>query len=281
MNAGRGIKRVDSQRIAYRRSGTEGPPVVLLHGGGLDDATVSWRYVIDDLAEDHQVYAPNWPGYGNSDFGSDHSIERYIELLAGFLDSLGLEQVRLAGISMGGGAALGYALQYTDRVSELVLVDSYGLGPVVPGGTLWKSAALVPGSNSATLAAMGVSEGAARMGLGAVCADGGSVPADFVADVRRRAGQPAVGRAFEAFQRSEIGLDGSARTDYRDALAELSVPTLLLHGAEDPLFPAQWSVDAARQIPESSVHVLAECGHWPPRECPERVVDLIREFLAD
>lgn len=280
MKAGRGVTRVDGQRIAYRRAGTEGPPVVLLHGGGLDDATVSWRYVIDELADTHRVYAPNWPGYGESDAGGEHSIERYTSLLAGFIDRHGLERVRLGGISMGGGAALGYALANQGRVEQLLLVDSYGLGPTVPGGPLWKAAALIPGSNSATLATMGVSRETAKMGLEAVCADGGSIPADFVTDVRQRATEPAVGRAFAAFQRNEIALDGTARTDFREELSELTVPTLLVHGAEDPLFPPRWSRAAAGEIPEANCRVLPDCGHWPPRERPDRFTDLVTSYLA-
>lgn len=280
MKGGRGVRRIDGQRIAYKRAGTEGDPVVLLHGGGVDDATISWRYVIEDLAETHQVYAPNWPGYGDSEFAGEHSVERYVELLAAFVDDLGLESVSLAGISMGGAAALGYALEHGDRVEKLLLVDSYGLGPRIPGGPLWKTAALVPGSNTATLAAMGASSELTRLGLGAVCADGAAVPDEFVADVRKRAAQPAVGRAFEAFQRNEIALDGSARTDYRDALPGLSVPTKLVHGADDPLFPAAWSAAAASLIPDASLTVLANCGHWPPREHPHRFVELTRDFLA-
>lgn len=276
---GRGTTTIDGARLVYRRAGTEGSPVVLLHGGGVDDAELSWRHAIDDLAADHRVYAPDWPGYGDSPDRKEHSTAAYARLLEGFLDRVVPEEpVALAGISMGGAAALGYAMENPERVDRLLLVGSYGLGPRVPGGSLWKTLAHVPGANSAGWAALGTSRMAARMGLGNVVADPGGLPAAFVESVVERARRPGAGRAFEAFVRTELRSDGTAGTDYSDRLGELSVPTLLVHGREDPLFPVGWSERAAERIPEARLETL-DCGHWVPRERPDEFVGILRAFL--
>ena len=59
---------VSRLRIHCLRAGRRGsPPVLLLHGGGLDAAGLSLRNAIPALAEQHRVFAPDWPGFGQSD----------------------------------------------------------------------------------------------------------------------------------------------------------------------------------------------------------------------
>ncbi|SEV95137.1 alpha/beta fold hydrolase [Natrinema salifodinae] len=280
---GTGITTIDGCRLAYRRAGTEGSPVVLLHGGGVDDSTLSWRHAIDTLAEDHRVYAPDWPGYGDSEAGPDfeHSIESYVDLLVSFLDDMGLESATLVGISMGGGVALGTALDHADRIDRLALVDSYGLGPRIPAGALWKTMAHVPGANALGWAAVGLSNEMARLSLSRLVADGAALDPEFVEDFRTRAGRRSAGEAFEAFQRNELLASGTVRTDFTDDLGSLSVPTLLVHGADDPLIPAAWSERAAARIPDAELTVLENCGHWTPRERPDAFNEVLTSFCAD
>ncbi|WP_255191453.1 alpha/beta fold hydrolase [Natronobeatus ordinarius] len=279
MTGGTGVTTVDGCRIAYRRAGTEGPPVVLLHGGGVDDATLSWRHTLEELAEGYQVYAPSWPGYGESMGPLEHTTDSYVSLLEGFLESVGLEQCALAGISMGGAAALGFALEYPQRVERLTLVGSYGLGERIPVGSFWKTVAHVPGMNALGWNALALSSEATRVGLSGVVADPVRLSPEFVEDVRSRARRSDAGRAFEAFQRNELAPDGTVVTNYADDLESLTVPTLLVHGAEDPLFPARWSRRAADRLPDAELAVLEDCGHWPTRERPEVFNAILREFL--
>lgn len=282
MIGGTGVRTVDDCRIAYRRAGTDGPPVVLLHGAGVDDATVSWRHTIGALADaDFRVYAPDWPGYGNSDNGVTHDIDSYVDVLESFLDVLGDESPILVGISMGGGVALGYALRHPERVRALCLVDSYGLGDRIPAGPLWRATAQIPGANALGWAAMGYSTDLTRLALGTIVADASALPADFVHDVYASAREPGAGLAFEAFQRNELGPRGRPRTDFSDRLGEVSAPTLFVHGRADPLFPVEWSKRAASRVPDAELRVLPKCGHWPPRERPEPFNDALQTYLED
>ncbi len=83
------------------------------------------------------MFAPDWPGYGESDKPDiDYTMSFYVGFLKKLMDSLGFERVSLVGISLGGGAALGFALDFPERVEKLVLVDSNGLGGDVPWGRL-------------------------------------------------------------------------------------------------------------------------------------------------
>ncbi|WP_435358565.1 alpha/beta fold hydrolase [Haloarchaeobius sp. DFWS5] len=282
MTGGHGVTRVDGRRVHYRRAGTSGPVVVLLHGAGVDDAELSWKLCIDTLAEaGYQVYAPDWPGYGDSDDSSPHSIPGYVDVLDGFLDALRLDPVSLVGISMGGAAALGYTLDHPDRVERLTLVDSYGLGRTVPAGSLWYTLAHMPGANAMGWSMMGISREATALGLMNIVDDPYAMPGNFVSDVRSRAIEPGAGSAFTAFQRNEVGPAGGVKTNYTDRLDELSLPVLLVHGKGDPLFPLRWSRQAHDKISDSRLVVFEDCGHWTPRERPLRFNTVLAEFLRD
>ena len=278
---GTGVTTVGNCRIAYRRAGTSGPPVVLCHGAGIDDATVSWRHAIDALAEDYRVYAIDWPEYGRSTGSVTHTIDTYVDVLHGFLETLPYERVSLAGISMGGGAALGYALEHPERVERLALVDSYGLGGRLPNALPWKLLGQVPGMTEFSKIAASATNESVRLVLDHLVADANGLPEEFVADAREKLMEPGSIQAFKEFQGNELSFNGRVATNFVDDLEDLSVPTLLIHGKEDPLVPLEWSARAARRIPEAELDVIPDCGHWAPRERPERFNESLLNWLPD
>jgi len=278
-NVGSGVVSVNGRQVAYRRAGSAGPPVVLLHGAGVDDGALSWSTVLPELGRDHRVYAPDWPGHGDSEDAPEHSIAAYHDVLEGFLDALALDVASLAGISMGGGVALSFALENPERVRRLALLSSYGLGGSLPAGSLWYALANVPGANQAGYAAMGASRMAARNGLAQVVHDASALDDAFVEAFRERASRRGAGAAFAAFQRNEIGPAGRVESNFAPRLPELDVPTLFVHGADDPLFPVTLARRAAERAPDARLVELADCGHWPTQEHPERVTAELAAFL--
>jgi pimeloyl-ACP methyl ester carboxylesterase len=271
----------DDRTIHYLQAGKEGPPVVLLHGSGIDDAGLSWKPTIPALADSYRVFAPDWPGHGDSDDPDAPPSGSYYEsVLESFLEGLGLEEVILVGISMGGGAALGHTLDDPDRVRSLVLIDSYGLRDAIPGGIGAYILANTPLAGAIGRQWASASRSTARASLGQFVHDTDAVSEEFVAEVRQRLKQPGAGNAFMAFQRNEFGPRG-VQTHYTDELDQLAAPTLLVHGRQDPLIPVSWSVDAAESIPDSNLQVLDHCGHWPTRERPDAFIDHLRSFLDD
>ncbi|TMT85195.1 alpha/beta hydrolase [Haloterrigena sp. H1] len=279
--SGTGVATIGDCRIAYRRAGTSGPPVVLCHGAGIDDATVSWRHAIDALAEDYRVYGIDWPEYGNSTGPVTHTVETYVDILEGFLETLPDERVSLAGISMGGGVALGYTLANPDRVEQLALVNSYGLGRRLPNALPWKLLSQVPGMTEFGKAAASTSPANVRLVLDSLVADAAAVPDPFVTDVRRKLREPGSIQAFRKFQANELSFSGRVATDFVDDLESLSVPTLLVHGKQDPLVPVEWSIRAANRLPNADLELIDDCGHWAPRERPDRFNERLREWLPD
>lgn len=266
---------VDGDDVSVRYvAGGDGPPLVFCHGIGLDAADVSWRHVLPALAADHTVYALDFPGHGGSDAPRrTYSTEYYVETLAAFHEELGLSGAGLVGISMGGAVALGHALD-GGSPERLVLVDSYGLG----ADAYWQQAASLalrlPFAQSALWGSVSTRAGV-RSNVDALA--GGPVPDDLVDDVYQTACRDSM-RALQSWQRHEFQA-GGLRTDYSDRLAEFATPTLVIHGAEDPLLPVRWSRRAVERLDNGEIEIFEQCGHWPPRECPERFETAVRDFV--
>ncbi|WP_435154238.1 alpha/beta fold hydrolase [Haladaptatus sp. DFWS20] len=266
----------DGLEICYLTAGDpENPPVVLLHGGGLDSAGLSWKHTIEPLADRFRVIAPDLPGYGRSDSpDAPVSMEYYVSVLGRFLDTVAIDTTALVGISMGGGVALGFTLDHLDRVSKLVLVDSYGLGGKVPGGSLGYLFTRL-GLTGLVFALLRRSRSATAFSLRSVTAGkpDEELVSEAFAELRRHGGT-----AWEALQQSEVTPAG-LRTNYVGKLPDLEVQTLLVHGERDPVVPVSWAVRAGSLIPDAVVRIMPNCGHMPPREKPDQFEALVQSFL--
>ncbi|WP_277542286.1 alpha/beta fold hydrolase [Haloarcula laminariae] len=265
----------DDVDIHYRTGGS-GPPLVFLHGIGLDAASVSWRHALPALAGDRTVYAPDLPGHGESDKPDRaYTTPYYLAAVKAFLDAIDVDEPAIAGLSMGGALALGHALD-GGSVERLVLVNSYGLG----GDAYWRTAASglfqTPLLGNMVWQGVSTSKPAIRTGLRSMGAT--EPPGELVDDVDSVVDRRTV-RAMRRWQRSEF-LTSGFRTNYADRLGELTAPTLLIHGDEDPLFPPSWSRRAASKLPNSRLELVENCGHCPPRERPEWFNETVRSFCA-
>jgi pimeloyl-ACP methyl ester carboxylesterase len=116
-------------RFHYLDWGTAGrPPVVFLHGGGLNAHT--WDLVCAALRDERHCLALDQRGHGDSEWSPemDYTIESHVGDLDAFLQALGLQRVVLVGMSLGGVNALAWAGRHSRRLAGLVLVD---IGPEV------------------------------------------------------------------------------------------------------------------------------------------------------
>ncbi|QPV61787.1 alpha/beta fold hydrolase [Halosimplex litoreum] len=271
---------VDGYRVHYLAAGDPAdPPLVLLHGGIVDAASVSWGAVLGPLARDYRVVAPDLLGYGRSAKPDvTYSLDTHVEVVEAFVETVGLDRPAVAGISMGGGAALGLALRSPARVDRLVLLDSYGLGTELPNGGLTRLLSKQGVTNRLAIALMRRSRGFTKASLGTIVHDTDRLSAEAVDAVWEEAKRPGVGKAYRSFRAAEVGPDGY-RTDFTGRLDGLDTPTLLLHGECDEVFPYHWSDRAAARIPDAEFQLLEDCAHWAPRERPDAVVDLIGEFV--
>lgn len=117
-------------RLHIRRWGKpHAPTLFLLHGWM--DVSASFQFVVDELARDWNIIAPDWRGFGLSDWlRRPYFFAEHIGDLEAILDHYaGNEKVRLAGHSMGGIIACLYAGIRPDRVARLISLEGVGIAP--------------------------------------------------------------------------------------------------------------------------------------------------------
>jgi len=262
----------------YLKAGVGDSVVVLLHGGGLDNARLSWGLLIPELAKNHLVIAPDLPGYGQTDKPDViYDLAYYNQFFPEFMDALGIKQANLVGISMGGAISIGYALLHPERINRLILVDSYGLQRKTAFHQLSFLFVNIPGVRSLTYWLI-KSRPMVRYSLKMILKRSGSVTDELVEKVYEQLLIPGVTRAFSDFQNAELTWDG-LKTVYMDRLQEIKAKTLIIHGGKDSLVPMEVSREAHEKIQNSEFKIMAGCGHWPQRDNPEEFNQVVREFL--
>jgi 3-oxoadipate enol-lactonase len=250
--------------ISYVDRGA-GLPILFVHGFPLDSTL--WQPQLDALSDEYRVIVPDLRGFGGSTPSLAMTMEQYADDLRALLDELSINEVVLAGLSMGGYIAFAFYRKYSGRVRGLVLVDTR------PQADSDEARA-----NRAVTAERVTEHGVAALADGML--EKLLSPAtfkdqpDLVRTVRAMMSRQSVSGTLAA-------LYGMAeRPDSRPMLGEISVPTLVVVGADDMLTPvadAELMVDA---IPGSDLVVIPDAGHLSNLEQPQVFNQALREFLA-
>lgn len=267
--------------VSYLVGGESGaPPVVLLHGGGVDHGELSWGDAAIPLIEaGYGVVIPDHPGYGESPLPNFAlTMGNLTGYLIEFIDRLGLRDVALVGISMGGALALTYTLAVPDNVRSLVLVGCYGLQDKSPAHLLSYVMVRTPGVLALQHKLIASSRWMLRQSVRQIVRNDASLTPALLDQVAVAARHPSSQRAFAQFQRDEIGLTG-VRTNLTARLGEINQPTLVIHGSRDIGVPVAAARRAAERLPHARLVVIEGAGHWTQRDVPARFTDLVLEHL--
>ena len=243
-------------RVNLLRGG-KGAPLLFLHGaagGGI------WHPFLDRLASRFDVLAPEHPGFGRSDTPPWlDNIADVAYFYLDFLKALKLEHVHLVGLSLGGWIAAELAVRSTARLKTLTLVSSAGIHlknvPQVDTFLSNEEQRIRDLFHDPALAD--------RMT--------GQVLSPEMADIALK----------NRFTTAKLVWQPRA---YNPHLAKwlhrIDVPTLILWGESDRLFPPAYAAEFHRLVPGSKVVVIPACGHLPNIEKPEEFVGAITGFAA-
>ncbi|WP_415381875.1 alpha/beta fold hydrolase [Halosimplex sp. TS25] len=259
----------DGARLAYEIDGPDDAPVVTFVEG-LSYGTWMWDWQREAFAA-HRTLVWDNRGTGDSDEPEGpYTVADMAGDLDAVLDDAGVDRTHLVGASLGGMIAQEYALEY-DRAESLALCCT------TPGGD---DAVPVPEETQARM--LNVPEEYDR----AERVRHKMRPA-FTDEFRER--EPEVvdrivdwrldtdpsDRAYEWQSAAAAAFDAS------DRLGDLTLPTLVLHGADDRVLPVENGRLLADLIPEATLVEIDGGSHLFFIERPERVNDELREFLPD
>lgn len=244
-----------SPRIAVAVEG-HGPLLLFLHGIGGNRN--HWQHQLAFFSR-QGFSAAAWDarGYGDSeDYEGRLRFEDFTSDLLRSLDFLGEERAHLVGLSMGGRIARNFALKHPRRVRTLTLANSSpGFDALSPEEVL----KFVEERRHR-------SPESARRVLGS----------------RARPGaHEALLSSFHALRNDSYlkTLEASVAQDRAAPLEKLNVPTLVITGDEDRVYPLELVKRMARRIPGAKLAVLESCGHLSNLEQPERFNEVLLDFL--
>jgi pimeloyl-ACP methyl ester carboxylesterase len=237
----------------------EGTPFVYLHST-LGESFM-WFPFYQAWAKQFRVLVPTHPGFGQSGgFDQIDTVEdmafHYVELF----DALGLEEVILGGVSLGGWIAAEFAVRWPERVKRLWIADAPGL---------WVDEQPLPD----LFRLMQDRDGTRHL----LFHDPNSYIARMVIQEN-----PDEQRMLAAYQNMTVLARLVWERPYDPKLPgrlhRVQCPTLLLWGADDRLVPPAYGEAYRRHLPQAEGKTIPNCGHMPIFECEKEFVEAVANF---
>lgn len=253
---------------AYALAGTGDNPILLIHG--FDSSQLEFRRLWPLLAQSHPTWAVDLLGFGFSDRTqcpqlSPAAIKQH---LYAFWQQHIQRPMVLVGASMGGAAAIDFALTYPDAVTSLVLIDSAGFAAGPAMGSL-----MVPPLDS--LATGFLRSAWVRRSISkSAYFDKSFVTPDAERCAALHLDCPGWGDALIAFTKS----GGYNFLD--DKIANITQPTLVIWGKQDRILGTRDAQRFQQALPHSQLVWIDACGHVPHLEKPQDTAESIQTFLA-
>lgn len=242
------------------------PPLLLLHG--LQDCARLWDLFALQVRDRYHVIALDSRGHGDSPWAETYHLDDYVGELEGVVEALGLDQLTLMGHSAGGKNSFMYAAGRPRRLKKLVIVE---MDPdaVNPG-----SAAMFDSYRTETDSYGSLGEVVERLR---------SRQPRSSADVLRHDAEhltkplPSGGFTWKRDRNLVLKYE---RPDAWDALPTITVPTLIVRGAESRLLTAPVAARMKQAIPDCRLVEIPDAGHWVHLEQPQAFLEAVTRFLG-
>ncbi len=259
------IARINNLEMAYTDTGV-GRPIVLIHGYPFNRSL--WADQIPALSNTHRIIAPDLRGFGESEASLELSTMNQLAAdVASLMDHLEVPRATIGGLSMGGYVALAFYKQFASRVRALVLADTRAQADTEEAK-----------QKRAQQAEKALSEGMAGI------ADA-MLPKLLTPETVSK--RPEIVKRVRGMmlktkpEGAAAALRGMAeRDDQTKLLPTITVPTLILVGAEDAITPIADSEKMHHAIEGSSLLVLDHAGHVSNLERTPQFNDALLHFLS-
>ena len=252
-------------QVHYAEQGDPtGEAIIFLHG--YSDSWFSFSRVLPLLSPEYHAFAPTQRGHGDSERPECcYTLDNFAADVDAFMDAIGIDEATLVGHSTGALFAQRVALNYPRRISRLVLIGAQTPANEVILGLQEEVRALedpVPPEFVREFQESTIYHPVPEEFLDAVVSESLKLPARVWRDY---------------MEGSVLSIDH----DYVVQLREIDVPTLILWGEQDALFPREEQERLAAAIPGSTLKVYPESGHVVHWERPEQVVRDLEAFMRD
>ena len=266
---------VNGERVAYLDVG-QGQPVILIHGFG--GSMWQWEHQQQPLSAEFRLITPDLIGSGLSTKPDiEYRPEQMLEYFIGFMDALRIRQAALVGNSMGAGLAIGMALTYPDRVSQLVLIDGLpaNVRERLTSPSIKRALDTAAPSWLASFGNWLFGGVMIESVLKEIVHDPALLTPAVIERSNRNRQRPGVIPPLMTV-RDTLPLWESG---FAKRIGEIRHPTLILWGEEDRVFPLPTGEDLQRTIKGSALVRIPNAGHIPQWERPDLANRAMIEFL--
>jgi esterase len=272
---GEGDIRIGGLQMHYLDWGSKGkPPILFLHGGALTAHT--WDLCCLALRDDFHCIALDQRGHGDTDWApdGDYSIAAQVADVRGFIDHTGLQDFVLVGMSMGAINALSYAINHSDRLSHLVIIDA---GPEMrrPGSSRIRD---FVNDVADAVSIEAIIERALQFNPRR---DPNILRRSLMHNLRQQAdGSWRWKYDRSRFQRLNQETHLAERARLADGLSAIACPTLVVRGGESDVFHDDDAERLASRLPNARWVKIPGAGHTVQGDNPKGLVAELRRFLA-
>ena len=260
------VIRIDDIEMAYTDTGM-GRPVVLIHGYPFNRSL--WNEQVAELSHSYRVIVPDLRGFGESDSSEGPAtMNRLAQDVAALMDHLAISRAVVGGLSMGGYVALAFYKQFPSRVRSLVLADTRAQPDTEEGK-----------QTRAQQAEKALSEGMAGIADAMLPKLLTPETVSKRPEIVKRVRDMMLKTKPEGAAAALLGM--AQRDDQTALLSQISVPTLILVGAEDAITPVADSEKMNNAIARSRLVVLENAGHVSNLERTEEFNKNLLDFLRE
>lgn len=231
-------------------------PIVFIHGSG--DSARIWRLQVEEPGKNRQVAAIDLPGHGEraDTLPENVTVQDYAKAAHDIIhDELQFYHPIIAGHSLGGAIALTMALEYGAELGGLILIGTGARLRVHP--SLLEAAQTTPQQAKRQLTELAVTQ---------------SNVGTLAQTLLHEQATPGPNILYRDLAACNV-FDCMAR------IHEISMPTLVICGADDRMTPVKYSQFLHDHMKGATLRVIANAGHYVMREQPEQVNQAIREWL--
>jgi pimeloyl-ACP methyl ester carboxylesterase len=266
---------VKGVKTRYWTAGDKGPVLLLIHGFG---ASVEiWQHNIESLAKFYRVYAIDLVGFGRTDkHEGPYTPPFMVQFIDNALTALNLDKVTLIGLSMGGGLSILYTLSFPQKVDNLVLVDSAGLGKEIIFSMRLMSLPFLGELMTKP------SRKTTYLFFKPAVLNSQILKGAFTDLYYELFSLPGAQMAMLKVLRSMCIIFGVKKDVLKETMVNLhriTSPTLIIWGRQDAIIPLKQAYYAKEKISNSKLHIVEQCGHMPNFEEPEEFNQLVLDFL--
>ncbi len=261
----------------YSETKGKGKTILFIHGFGVN--TYTWRHLIPHFSNNYRCIAIDLKGFGKSPkpFDNRYSFFDHLQNVLEFIEEQNLKEFVIVGNSYGGGLAMGIAIEFKKQKREkdiggLVLIDTMAYIQELPAFIRILTLPII----SEILSLVIPPSFATKNALKEVWYHYSKVSEDVIEAYRVK----SIRDRYCAIKTARQILKGSIE-EFVNSLKNIETDSLIIWGEKDRIIPLKTAYKLHKDLKNSKLEIIKDCGHVPQEECPEKTIKLIEDFFSE